>query len=146
MGVIGFDTMKQGLDTLAQRIDLAAREGLVDAVPTVEAHLKATTAYNNQTGATRASSIVFVEGAEGADVTDAIAQVVALNPGFEAAESMDTDPDAITVIATAYTEYTLDLHTDYGGQHAFLDDVLVGDAGYLADEAFAAIREAFSGS
>ncbi len=145
----GWDTIFQGLDALEQRIEQAAIRGLERGAEQLEAQAKATDAYNDQTGATRASTVAFVahRGDDGStDVNAARAAGDAHNPekGITVSFSyMPAEAENPHVILTAMMRYDIHLETARAGQNAFIGPTLVANSPMVADAAFAAIGEVF---
>lgn len=109
----------------------AARQGARD----VERYAQQTWKYNDETGATRASTVAFVKGFTRDDrIAEAEAIASQLNPGYaiSAAEAVelyegDESGNQIEIVLTTGTIYTIYLETARGGQNAFLVSTLAAE-------------------
>lgn len=125
--------MPQGVDDIIAKLGLwrigqeaAVIEGLHDGAALVQASLDATTAYDDDTTATRASSVALVFGPgqdPSSEAAHALAEAEAANPGKT--ESVPYGPGNVAelphIVATAYTDYAKELELDEGGQRAFIN-------------------------
>ena|SRR5689334_5686247 len=141
----GFADIYAGMERLERQIREAGRRGLHDSIPLLESDAKASGAYNDQTGATRASTVAFIvtEGDGGSDRAEAaLAAGEALNPGHGTAEEITLDNLAETdyAILTAMMDYDKFLEIKNAGAHAVIEPAMTQQAGQVAARVFAAIR------
>lgn len=141
----GFDGILAGLEQLGRDIEAAAVRGLANGAAEIQATARASAAYTNDSGATRASTVAFVVvggGADGTVVDAALAEAEQNRPGSgQAVELSFVDRDNPRVVVTAMTNYVEPLVVKYAGQNDFLGPTMDSDAPRLMDAAFAAIEQ-----
>lgn len=137
----GFRQMIDALDRLEAEIIEAALEGADAAAAHAQDVMRATTAYNNQTWATRTSTTAYVAGpGRSPSLARAVAQVDARNPGHSEVSTIALPDDVIAVIMTVPTDYVIDLETRRGGRNAFIKPTLHAEGPRMFDMIVAAIR------
>lgn len=143
-----FDAILARLAEMERLAEQGAADGLRLGASGVQDALQATTAYNNDTGATRAGSVVYVvgEGVNDLDRVEAAAQAAeALNPGHSQAAPAGTVEDGhIAVVATSATDYADHLETEQAGARAFLGPIMLVHAQNLTQAAADGIKRALS--
>jgi hypothetical protein len=149
----GWDEMFAELDALPERLMDALRAGMATRTPQLESTAKATGLYRDQTGATRASTIAFVEGvddgkleaaqATGQAVYDASREALSLPPRtavINEADDAPDDPTSIRAAATAMMDYDLLLCRSHAEAHNFLGEAMDVGADALAEGAWNGLR------
>ncbi len=141
----------RSFDRWVAEIEAAALEGMEEAAPIIEGVAIATTAYNDDTGATRAATVAYVATARGggaARMRRAAAEVRRLR--FDARQvelttaEGPTGPD-ISIILTVPTTYVIGLETLYAGDHAFIRPTILAESGPAFQRVMDTIRRrAFS--
>jgi hypothetical protein len=125
----GFDAIMQAIDTWIAAHERHATAGLVIGMLQVEATAKATDAYHDVTGATRAGTVGYVAGVNEERFTEALQAVVEHNPLGLASETTPPIPDGVLVgIVIVPTSYQIGLEIDLAGKRAFLNDSLQQEA------------------
>jgi hypothetical protein len=141
----GWESIFNGVDALAEREEDAMLDGLNAGAVNMQATLQTTDAYENQSGATRISTVAFVAHGDddGAEIVgEAIAQAEELNPGKVVAYEIEGASHP-RVIATAFTSYTEYLETTRAAQNAFLAPAMDEQAPHLHEQAIEAMREVY---
>lgn len=143
----GFSALFRHLDELVEESAQLAAEGLRPGASTLEARARATTAYQDDTGATRDGTVAYVIGGgvdDSSIIETAAGLVDAKNPGTSLVTDGDAvDADTVAVILTVPTEYEDDLETRAGGASAHLAPALDETAAALTAAAIAGLRRAF---
>jgi hypothetical protein len=114
-----------------------AARGLAVGAQAMQATMQQTTAYNDDTGATRAGTVAYVVTPQddgSAAVGDAVAAVEAENLG-RSATGRGTLPGEIGVVATVPTDYQRHLEVMQAGAHAVLAPGLTAHADALTRHA-----------
>lgn len=135
--VSGFDRIDDFLSRYANVIDGAVFNALVECTPPVEGDAQATNAYENDTGATRASTIAYAH--DNNDVPDvvyeAMSRAEALRPdstSYESVPDNDTIPDDVVCLTVmSATEYSYFLNIRNGGASMYLEEALLGNLQFI---------------
>lgn len=142
------DALFLGLDQFDHLAIEGAVEGLRVGAQDLQDDLRATGAYTNQTGATRAGTVAYVigPGYDGSDLLEqAASEAEALNPGHsQATAAGDVPDDSIAVIATSATDYAKDVETAKAGERAFLGPGMLQHGQRLTQAAADGIRRRLS--
>lgn len=145
----GFDEAIAFLTALPRLVPAAAAAALDEQAPGVESDAQATVRYQDDTGATRGSTVAYVAGGgAGALVGLAFSVAESLNPDHAVVEE-ESDPageQGATLVLTTFTDYTADLITMQGGARDFLAATMEQHAGQLHDAAAAGIADLFGGA
>lgn len=148
--VSGFDTIQANLDRLLGeqgRIEQALIAGLDMGAAEMQAAAKATTAYHDQTGAKRASTVAYVGGQgveSGGQAGDAIGAARERNPSHVHVEGIaDGGRDMVHVVLTDFMDYSAPLETDLGGDRASLGPTFERHAPAVAQAGWQAVAEVF---
>jgi len=122
--------MYSTIQAMADRIDRAILRSMIYSCAELEDYTQQFGArFNDDTGATRASIIAFVEGHDTTGKQERsvmIAESLRPGSGLKTIEAIEGDiaETGYTMVLTAGTEYTLWLETAFGGQYAFLQPSL----------------------
>lgn len=143
-----FDAILARLTVFEATVPQGAADGLRLGAHDLEAALLATSAYNNDTGATRAGTTAYVIGGGTDDsnrLAAAAAEAEARNPGRSQATTAGTVADGtISVIATSATDYADHLETAGAGARAFLGPTMLQHAQNLTQAAADGIKRRLS--
>ncbi len=145
----GFDTIFRFLDELPQEVKRAAVVGLKNGAAAMESEAQSTGTYNDQSTATRASTIAYVATSENDGSSEALRaydEAVSRLADFRGhsgqpliEDSGETiGPDEVKVILTSMDDYVQWLERN--PNHAFLFDSLIQHKDALTEEAANAIK------
>lgn len=132
-----FDVIRAGLTLLKEEIIIRTRRGMEKAAPYVEQAATATTTYQDQTGATRASTLAYVTDAS--EYPPVEAEQSKANALLLREDLVDMGyppppaPDEIILDVIASTDYAFYLNVRYGGQSEFLNSALFRNVGRTLD-------------
>jgi hypothetical protein len=115
-----------------------ARVGLTAGAAELQATMRQTTAYNDDTGATRAGTVAYVVGpgeTGGAALAVAVAAVERENPGRSATARGSIGPGTLGVVATIPTDYQRHLEVERAGAHAVIGPAMEAHANDLTRHA-----------
>lgn len=123
----GFDQAIAFFETLPALTEAAIARGLEDGAEDLQEDATATALYNNDTGATRSSTLAYVDdGSWDAAIAAAFAQAETLNPGrSELSEAPGGGSESRRIVLTAFTEYLADLVTNGGGAQDWLSETML---------------------
>lgn len=134
-----------------QETEQAAVRGLTVGAGAMEADMRQSSAYENQTGATRSSTVAVVVSrytdAQGR-IRDAEGVAASLNPGETQLEAviLPGHPDDPAIVATVPTTYQADLENRNAGEQAVLGPALIGHAGPIFDQVVRELKRTLGGS
>lgn len=134
-----FSAIDRFLDSFVEQVTARARVGLAAGANDMQAAMRQTSAYNDDSGATRAGTVAYVvgPGATGAaELAAAVRAVEAENPGHGATAGGALAGD-VGVVATIPTDYQRFLESERAGQNAVLAPALAA----FADELTARVAE-----
>jgi hypothetical protein len=139
------DKALRGIDDVQRRALRGAERGLAPEAGGVVSELRASGAYNDQSGATRAGSAAGVQGPTLDTLTPAVAQskatVESFNPGHGHIEDIGNAGASVVLIATVASDYQQYLSGNAGGAHDALGPTMLLKAGALAAAAARGIAE-----
>lgn len=133
----GFDRIDDFLARYANVIDAAVFQALVDVAPTVEVDAQGTSTYNDDTGATRASTHAYAHDNNLVpdSVYEAMQRAEDLRPdstSYESVPENDTIPDDIVCLTVmSATEYSYFLNIRQGGASMYLEEALLFNLDYI---------------
>lgn len=149
----GIDDAIAWLTAFPALVPAAAATALEGVAQAMTNDAQATARYQDDTGATRASTIAYTHDAtgvvEGAGLVGAAYQGAETYNGDHAVVEEVPDPAApggVTVVLTTFTDYTDDLVTMQGGARDFLGSTLTQHAGALHDAATRGVADLFGGA
>jgi hypothetical protein len=140
-----FSQLYAWLDTAEDRVTRGAHTGLEKGASVLEDAAKATAAYNDQTGATRAGTVAAVISTidDGSGkLSSAQGAAEGLNPGHgQNNVSIGPSADAVVVALTSQTDYAIDLETEHAGRNAFIAPTMQQYSGQLDQFAAAGVKQ-----
>lgn len=144
-GLRGFDEMIAWLEVLPARLEQAADEGLEHGADILEASGQMTRLYRNDTGATRGSTVAYVDNGSGGDrVAAAYATAQQLNPQRTEFNTIGgSAPETSAVVLTNFTAYNADLVTQGGGAQDWITEAMYAHANSIMLEVARRLREVF---
>jgi gamma-glutamyl:cysteine ligase YbdK (ATP-grasp superfamily) len=134
---LDLSAIERALDDLVAFYEARARRGLTAGAADMQAMMRQATAYNDDTGATRAGSVAYVvsrQDSGGAALGDAVDAVEDKNPG-ESATASGTLRGDLGVVATVPTAYQRYLEVERAGENAVLGPALSAFADELTARA-----------
>jgi hypothetical protein len=132
-----FGTSDAALATLIAQVTARARAGLAAGAADMQTAMRQTSAYNDDSGATRAGTVAYVVGAGStgaAELGAAVSAVERENPGH-AATAGGVLSGELGVVATIPTDYQQYLESERAGQNAVLAPALAAFADELTARA-----------
>lgn len=132
-----FSAIDRFLDGFVAQALARAQAGLAAGAGDMQTAMRQTSAYNDDTGATRAGTVAYVVGPNtsgAAELGAAVSAVERENPGH-AATAGGTLAGEVGVVATIPTDYQRYLESERAGQNAVLAPALAAFADELTARA-----------
>lgn len=141
----GFAQLYTNLRRYADAVEEAVGAGLADAAPSVTSQARSTSAYQDQTGATRESTVAFVVSKNsdgGGEVAAAKAAAQGANPGSVLSFQVSFFvTDVQRLILTAFTHYIEHLERSRAGIHASIGPAMAQSAQHIHEAVARKLRE-----
>lgn len=124
MSSVDFSQLYLYLGTLEERIYTGMVNGLQEGASVLQDLAQATSAYQDDTGATRAGTVAAVISTlddGGGRLVGAVEVADSLNPGH-GQQNVDLSPSEglVHLVLTSQTDYAIFLETAHGGRNAFI--------------------------
>ena len=140
------DDLLRNIDAFVARIEQESQHGMVAGMLLMEGDAKVTDAYENDTGATRLSTVGYVAGVNDERFAEAAALAASRNPDHVARDTAPAAPDGtVRGILTAPTDYAIDQEQERGGNNAWIAPTIQGSSRRAFDRAIQQLREVFGG-
>jgi hypothetical protein len=140
-----FSQLYSWLDTVEQRVTRGAHQGLSTGADVVAQAAQQTSVYNDDTGATRASTVAVVistidDGSGKLSAAESAAD--AHNPGHgQNNVAISSSADRVVVALTSQTDYAGFLETTHAGRNAFIQPTMQQFQGQLGQYAANGVKQ-----